>query len=184
MEKIWGKTMLTIQRYLERVTKAIDSLIYKKALASGYVSSKRLTERSAFTVTNDIINLSQRKVNLINLNIICLNALKGIEENSAKLLILKFIDGLQSAEIASILGFSNRTYFRKLEKAYDDLGKWLKKNNFINCYFERLCKNEGWIMDVFYKNLEENKEKDIGEYINNVVKKLKKSTSKNLELSL
>ena len=85
MEKIWGKTLVTIQKYLARITKTIDSLIYKKALASGYVSTKNLTKQSAFVVTDSIISLSQRKVNLINLNVVCLNALKGIGPNSAKL---------------------------------------------------------------------------------------------------
>lgn len=186
MEKIWGKTLLTIQKYLERITKTIDSLIYKKALASGYVNTKNLTKQSAFTVTDNIINLSQRKVNLINLNIVCLDALKGIEINSAKLLILKYIDGLPSAEIASTFGFSNRTYFRKLEKAHDDLGKWLKQNNFSNKYFERLCKDEGWIMEIFYRNLEEScDKKDLSkDYISKMIKHLKKSMINKLDLNL
>lgn len=186
MEKIWGKTLVTIQKYLARITKTIDSLIYKKALASGYVSTKNLTKQSAFVVTDSIISLSQRKVNLINLNVVCLNALKGIGPNSAKLLILKFIDGLPSAEIASIFGFSNRTYFRKLDKAYDDLGKWLKQNNFSNNYFQRLCKDEGWIMEIFYRSLEDScDKKDLSqEYISKMIKHLNKSMINKLDLNL
>ena len=103
-----------------------------------------------------------------------------------KLLILKFIDGLPSAEIASIFGFSNRTYFRKLDKAYDDLGKWLKQNNFSNNYFQRLCKDEGWIMEIFYRSLEDScDKKDLSqEYISKMIKHLNKSMINKLDLNL
>lgn len=148
--KIWGKTIMSVQKYLERVTRAIDSVIYKKALASGYVSTKNLTDQSSFAVSNFIINMSQRKVNLINLNTICFNALKVIDKFNAKLLILKHIDGLTSAEIASLIGVSNRTYFRKINKAYDAFAEWLENNKLTEKYFCDKYKDEGWIMEVFY----------------------------------
>ncbi len=183
--KVWGKTIMMIQKYLERVTKAIDSLVYKKALASAFVNLKNLIEQSAYFVTNGLIELSERKIRLINLNTICSKALDGIDKANAKLLILKFVDGLQSKEIASMLGFSDRTYFRKLNEAYDDLGKWLKKNNFTEEYFMKNFKNEGWIMEVFYKNKEENKKNENflnEEIMNGIIKNLNKPRAINFEL--
>lgn len=176
--KVWGITIVTVQKYLEKVTKAIDSLIYKRALASGYVSSKNLTEQGAYNVTKNIIDLSERKVNLINLNTICFNALREIDRVSAKILILKFIDALPSSEIASILEISDRTYFRKLNLAYEDLGKWLLKNKYTDDYFKEKYINEGWIMDVFYKNIEtKNKREELTEeqFMKNIIKNLNKS---------
>ncbi len=38
--------MMMIQKYLERVTRAIDSLVYKRALTSVFVNSKNLTEQA------------------------------------------------------------------------------------------------------------------------------------------
>lgn len=174
--KVWGKTIMSVQKYLERVTKAIDSLISKKAFASCYVSLKNLTEQSADSVANNIINLSERKVNLINLNTICLNALKEIDKISAKILILKYIDGLTSADIASLLEISDRTYFRKLNIAYNDFENWLKINNFTDAYFEKRYKNEGWIMEAFYKNKEENEKKEIADedLLNSIIKNINK----------
>lgn len=112
--KIWGKTIVSVQRYLEKVTKAIDSLIGKKAVASAFVNLKNLTEQSAYSVANSLIELSERKVNLINLNVICHKALREIDKLSAKILVLKFIDCLPSAEIALLIEVSDRTFFENL----------------------------------------------------------------------
>lgn len=184
--KEWGKTMVMIQKYLERVTKAIDSLVYKRAMTSVFVNSKNLTEQSAYAVTNNLIELSERKIRLINLHTICSNALKGIDKNSAKLLILKFVDGLPSVEIASLLELSDRTYYRKLNEAYGSLENWLKRNNFTEEYFRTNFKNEGWIMDVFYKNMAE-KEKKEGfvndDFFNSVIKNLNKKPKRADSLS-
>lgn len=177
--KIWGKTIMTIQRYLTRVTNAIDSLISKRALASGFVNTRNLTKQNAYSVTKDIIDLSQRKINLINLNIICVNALKGIDALSSKILILKFIDGLHSSEIASLLGISDRTFFRKLNCAYSELEKWFINNHITNKFFENKCKDEGWIMEVFFRCKEENKKKkfslDDKNFFDNIIKIIKKN---------
>jgi sRNA-binding regulator protein Hfq len=152
--KIWGKTILTVQKYLERVTRAIDSIIYKKAISSAYVNSKNLTELNSLAVSDFILNLSERKVNLINLNTICMKALRGIDRMSAKLLILKHIDERTSAEIAGLLGISDRTYFRKLNSAYEELENWLKTNNYTSKYFENKLRDEGWIIELYLRNKE------------------------------
>ena len=69
--KIWGKTMLSVQRHLGRVAKAIDEIIMKRALSSVFVTTKNLMEQSSETVSNYIINISESKVNLINLSFFC-----------------------------------------------------------------------------------------------------------------
>lgn len=178
--RVWGKTIISVQKYLERVISAIDSLISKKALASVFVNSKNLTEQNAYSVANTLIELSERKINLINLNIICSDALQNINKLSAKILILKFIDCLSSAEIASLIGVSDRTFFRKLNFAYDELAKWLSRNNYTKEYFEKNYKNEGWIMEAFYKNKEINDKKDFSseDYLDSILHNLNKKKTK------
>lgn len=152
--KVWAKTMLTVQRHLEKVTKALDELIYKKAISSAFVTSKNLMEQTCQRLGDFIINVSETKVNLINLNTICVSALKGIDKTSAKILILKHIENKTSADIFSLLNMSERTYFRKLNLAYEKLESWLFKNGFTSDYFMKKYSNEGWIMEAYYKNLE------------------------------
>lgn len=181
--KIWARTMLAVQRHLGKVAKKIDEIIMKKAVASVYVTSKNLMEQSCENVSNFILNMSESKVNLINLNTICVNALKGIDKISAKILILKHIDGRSGAEISKLLNLSDRTYYRRLNSAYESIACWLKKNNYTPEFFEKHFSKEGWIMEAYYlsKSLFEanNKENETVFFENNffgsVVSKITKA---------
>ena len=88
--KIWARTLLTVQKYLERICNSIDACIEKKAMASSFVNSKNMYNNDCASVADWIINMSERKKQLINLNVICISALKGIERNFAKILALKY----------------------------------------------------------------------------------------------
>lgn len=181
--KIWARTMMIVQRHLAKVTRALDEVIYKRAISSGFVTSRNLTEQSSESVSNFIINVSQTKVNLINLNTICVNGLKSIDKISSKILILKHIDGRTSFEISKLLNISERTYFRRLNTAYDNFASYLEKNGFDGKYFLEKFSNEGWLMEVYLnsKNFFEGKEKSdfFGEinlgFLKGVIKSISKS---------
>ena len=149
--KVWARTLMTIQKYLERICNSIDACIEKKATASMYVNTKNFFQNDSLSVSNWMIEMGERKVNLINLNVICLNALKSIDKTHAKILALKYFDRMQSADISSLLGISERTYFRKLNAAYESLESWLLKNGYDAEYFVTKLQNEGWITEVYYE---------------------------------
>lgn len=181
--KIWARTMLSVQRHLGRVARKIDEIIMKKATASVYVTSKNLMEQSSENVSNFILNMSESKVNLINLNTICVSGLKGIDKVSAKILILKHIDGQSGAEISKLLNLSDRTYYRRLNTAYENLALWLRKNKYTPEFFEKHFSKEGWIMEAYYisKNLFETNSKEAeniffeNSFLGNVVNKITKA---------
>ena len=166
--KIWARTILTVQRHIAKVVRALDEIIYKRALSSIYVTTKNLTEQSSEAVSNFIINVSETKVNLINLNTICIDGLKAIDKLCSKILILKHIDGRTSLEIANLLDISERTYYRRLNKAYELFADYLQENGFCEQYFMDKFVNEGWIMEVYYscKNFFSGKEN--GEIFNEI----------------
>lgn len=166
--KIWARTILTVQRHIAKVVRALDEIIYKRAISSIFVTTKNLIEQSSEAVSNFIINVSEAKVNLINLNTICIDGLKAIDKLCAKILILKHIDGRTSAEIANLLSISERTYFRRLNKAYDLFADYLDENGFDDQYFMDKFSDEGWIMEVYYscKNFFSGKES--GEIFNEI----------------
>ncbi len=149
--KIWARTLLTIQKYLERICKSIDACIEKRALASYYVNSKNFYKNDCASVADWIIEMSERKKQLINLNIICLNALRGIDKSFAKILALKYFNRMSSVDIAKIMELSERTYFRKLNNAHESFESWLIVNGYDAKYFEENLKNEGWITEVYYE---------------------------------
>lgn len=166
--KIWARTILTVQRHIAKVVRALDEVIYKRALSSIFVTSKNLMEQSSEAISNFIINVSQSKINLINLNTICISGLKAIDKICAKILILKHIDGRTSSEIANLLSISERTYFRRLNKAYDLFADYLEENGFDERYFKEKFFDEGWIMEVYYSCKNFFNEKNNGEILGEI----------------
>lgn len=181
--KSWARTMMVVQRHLGKVTKALDEVIYKRALSSGYVTSKNFTEQSSEAVSKFIINVSQTKINLINLNTICIDCLKNINKLYSKILILKHIDGRTSQEISKLLGISERTYYRRLNCAYDNFATYLNNKGYNNEYFMNKFLGEGWLMEVYYNSVDffegKNKGEVIGEidlgFIKGVIKNITKA---------
>lgn len=149
--KIWARTLLTVQKYLERICNSIDACIEKKALASSFVNSKNIYKNNCASVADWIIDMTERKKQLINLNVICLDALKGIDSTFAKILALKYFDRMSSLDIANVMQLSERTYFRKLNNAHDSFESWLAVHGFDAKYFEENFSNEGWITEVYYE---------------------------------
>lgn len=149
--KIWARTLLTVQKYLERICKSIDACIEKKALASSFVNSKNIYKNNCASVADWIIDMTERKKQLINLNVICLDALKGIDRTFAKILALKYFDRMSSLDIANVMQLSERTYFRKLNNAHDSFESWLAVHGFDSKYFEKNFSGEGWITEVYYE---------------------------------
>ncbi len=162
---VWVRTILTVQKYLERVCFSIDACIEKKINASCYVTSKNFAENSAEFLSNWIIGMTNKKVNLINLNVICMDALRGIDRNLAKILALKHFEGMQARDIIDIMGLSERTYFRRLNNAYIEFEKFLAKHGYTPAFFEKMLEKEGWITEIYYENEKAIKENRKNEFL-------------------
>ena len=144
----WSKTVLGVYRYLPRVSNAFDRLVKTRAYNSGYVSSNS-SFNDVFNVTTAILDLTERKITLINLKLIIEKALKMIDKNYARLLIYKYIDGKKSTEIAEKFGFCLRTYFRKINSALTSFSKALTRLGYGDEKLFKMLKNEKWILDVY-----------------------------------
>jgi len=66
----WVKTILYTYNYLGRVADGIDKLVTQNALNSFYFRGERQSENGVMSVANRIIELSSRKVRLINLKVL------------------------------------------------------------------------------------------------------------------
>lgn len=144
----WSKTILEVYRYLPRVTYAYDKIIKSKAINSQYTRTYD-SFNNVFDVTNSIIDLSQRKITLINLKIITEKILKTIDKKYAKLLVLRFVDGYKFSELANIFKVSQRTLFRRITKALDSFTHNLVLQGFDSKKLFDELKEENWIMEVY-----------------------------------
>jgi hypothetical protein len=146
--KIWCKTFLNIYRSLEKITFAIDKIVLTSGLnISGDV----------YFTANKMIELTNRKITLINLKLLIEKQLSELPSTYAKLLILKYVDRLRGEDIATAFKISNRTYFRRHNAALKSFELCLKKNGKDHKTLLEVCKKEAWIMDLYNKFLEQEK---------------------------
>ena len=145
----WSRTVLEIYNYLPRVTYAYDKIIKTRAYNSANMSSNNLGFNNVENVTNSIINLSQRKVTLINLKLIIEKALKSMDKELAKIIIFKFIDKKKSVEIAEKLDVCLRTMFRKVNLALDSFSKALQRMGYSQEKLKGMLNKEKWICKVY-----------------------------------
>ncbi len=148
MNNIWSKTILQVYRYLPRVASAYDKMINSRALGSQFSNSLNMATQSATSVANTIIDLSQRKITLINMKLITENCLKEIDRDLAKLLILKYVNGKKSVEIAQKMNVCLRTFFRKLNSALESFSLSLSRLGYNNDRLNDMLKDEKWILAV------------------------------------
>ena len=145
----WSKTILGVYKYLPRVTLAFDKLVKSRAYNSSATSLYNLAFNDIMNVANSIINLTQRKNNLINLKVIIDKTLKSIDLTSARILIYKYFDNKKSADIAKMLNVCNRTYFRKVNSALTHFTYALARQGYDSFKLFQMLKNEKWIMSVY-----------------------------------
>ncbi len=144
-----AKTILMVYRYLDRIADAIDRLIERRALNSFYVGVLGNNDNSIYSVADYIINLSERKIKLINLKILIDMALEDCHILSSQILIEKFMDNEKSFDIAKRHNLSERTYFRRLNEALDNFSSSLCKLGFCENKLLDYISSEKWIMEVY-----------------------------------
>ena len=147
-KNIWAKTILSTYRYLERIAGAIDKMIEDRGLYSRDMSGANFSSNNIFNLAEKLIELSERKVKLINLKILTEKALETCGDNSAGLLIAKYIDGKRNLDIIEERGLSYRTYFRRLSDAEFRFEEALAHNGYDHKKLNEYLSSEKWILEV------------------------------------
>lgn len=143
--KVWSKTLLSIYRHLFKLTRAIDKMVLEFGLNSCRFCGVCGTYNSA----QKIIELTDRKVNLINLKVLIEKVLTKVDDVSCKILTLKFIDRMSNETIMDVLDIKRRTYFRKYQSALNSFANMLLIEGYNNEKIVNLIGSETWIFDVY-----------------------------------
>lgn len=114
-KNVWAKTILSVYFYLEKITCAIDKIIESRVDASKYYSRNSFND--IYTISNHILSLTDRKVKLINLKVLCDKALESMPEDMVRILLVAFVEKRRAEDAAKSLGISVRNYFRKMPLA-------------------------------------------------------------------
>ena len=150
--KIWAKSFFSIYRCLNSLIKSLDGYIDIRASTCFYSTLSRLTLCGTEKVFNDITTLINKKITLLNVKMLTEKLLSSLPENSARFLVLKYIDGYTFEKTAQSLEISTRTAMRwnisVLNKCADLLRGWGYSHKKMLDFVD----NEKWIVE-FYNNL-------------------------------
>ena len=162
---LWTKTIMTIYKYLDRIAGAIDNLVERQALNSYYSGFRN---DGVMDLADKIIELSERKVKLINIKVLTEKTLEKMDKESAQLLIEKYIDNDKSEIIATRHNLPMRTYFRRQNQAEDAFTAYIALQGFSESKLnEYLCK-ENWITEV-YNNFQTKEFEEISSFMDKKV---------------
>ena len=153
----WGKTILTVYKYLDRVTEAIDKMVKQNAMNSFYFSGTNQSRNGVMDVADRIIALSQRKVRLINIKVLADKALLECDGGSSQILIERYLDGDNAQTIADRHNLNLRTYFRHLVSAEEKFCAIMARYGFGEKRLEKYLADEKWILEIYY-NFKKNNE--------------------------
>ena len=147
--EIWAKTLISIYRFLPAIADAVDNLIKKKTINSLYYNSN--FQSSTYEIANNVIELTERKIKLINIKVILEQAITNLKLNDKKLLVLYYIDGVDKFDIMKIFNISQRTFFRRKELAIISLGKQLSALGYNSEKLSKYLKSEHWLINTYNK---------------------------------
>lgn len=148
-EMVWSKTILTVYRYLERVSNAIDKIVRRSGLSSGNIYGQNYLRNNVLSISQKMIDLSERKVTLINLKVLTDEIFTKMKKEDACLLIERYIDGKKVKDIALKHNFSIRTAFRKIEIGEIFFTKALISRGFVPAKLEKQLSGEKWILRAY-----------------------------------
>ncbi len=145
----WARTILTVYRYLERIAGAIDKIVMQRALGSSNIVGQNYFYNNTLTISEKLIELSERKVTLINLKVLIEDALGDMDEKDANVLIQKYVDGLRNKDLAESQCVGLRTIFRKVEKAELAFKGKIVSKGFNDIRLKDMLKDEIWINNAY-----------------------------------
>lgn len=147
----WGKTVMGVYKYLERITNSYDKVFDARAMSGKDMGSRSRVRNNTLSLTTSLIDLMGRKIALINLKVLTEKSLLQMDRTYARILILKYCDCRTSEDISKSFGFSTRTYFRKLNNALSSFEKTMAMLGYDSDALYELVKNEKWIVDAYKK---------------------------------
>lgn len=152
-QKIWAKTLLASYNSLETIANAVDNLVVSQGInsANNHLTTIENAER--------IINLIQRKKLLVNLKVLVDSTVAKLDNLSARLIIMRYLDNIKPDICLEILKLSRRTYFRRLDRALDEFSLKLKLSGYTPDVLEQLVQKEYWIKEHYNNFLKQELQK-------------------------
>ena len=157
--EVWAKTFFLIYRCLDKLAKSIDVYVNVRASSTFYKNLKNITLCSTQKVCDDITELTNKKISLINIKYLADQMLMALSEQSARFIILKYIEGKTLEETAKVLDISLRTANRWNLSVIAKCAKILKNLGFNHNKIVKIVGSEKWVFGIVDKVIEEEQTK-------------------------
>lgn len=148
----WIKTVLCAKRFLPSIIRLIDKNVFEAASSSSFGSfifDDRLN--GTYAQIEQLIEMEDRKLSLINMNMIAENLYNCLEKKYRDFVELKFFKNKNYSFVASELDIDERTLYRWNKIVFVKLLKYCKLNNWTTIFFENQLKKEKWLLPHFEK---------------------------------
>lgn len=149
--KFWIKTLLSAFGNIPEVIKAVDKIIEIQASSMSFINDIYGTEKTTLNQVEKVIDLSERKNNLLNIYLITKNLFSSVSDEDRLFLERKYVFNWTADELANEYGVSSRTIFRKTEKLIDKIYLSTKRRNWSLKFITLQVKNESWLNEKFKK---------------------------------
>ena len=139
-ELIWAKTILGVYNSIEKYILKLDTTISNLSL---------MPQLNVDIVTTKIIDLSDRKISLINLKLIIEKLIASCKAKHLRILSLRHIQGLTMEEIALVMNITERTCYRLYADALKNFVVNMQNFGYSSSWFYEYLKMEKWILHQF-----------------------------------
>lgn len=147
MYRVFAKTILTAYSSLELVSNQIDVLV-RRRVSAGYCAGD-CSCISAQRQIEEIVTLMNKKANLINLKLLADEVLASMDGANKTILTDRYIKKIKWEQTMEQMGFSKRTFFRRVEKAHESFAKGCFARGYDQKWFEENYFDQSWIKDIF-----------------------------------
>lgn len=148
-KKVWTKTVLQAYNYINRICRVIDKHVIEKSSMS-HLNSYGYDDTIA--ITESIIDLIERKRNLLQLKCLIDDSVAFLQEDLRKVVVLGFFDKQSSWEISEMLCVSTRTVHRLMQKALKQCYIQFEKNGYDVNTFLTMFISEPWLIGMYNAN--------------------------------
>lgn len=143
LQFVWTDLLFRNYNNLVNFADAVDKKIEK--LTTADVSATYNT----MEISNRIIDLMQKKISLCNAKVLVEKVLKNLDKESARILILKYIDGHTMERMAKLTKQSVRTIYRKFQKARELFATTMLQMGYDDNKLQNLFENQLWIYNDY-----------------------------------
>lgn len=147
-----AKVLISAYRLIERNCDLINEFVYRHAINFG--PSPEYC--STYDVTNNIINLMERKNRLINLKLMIDEIVSGLNPDDKKIISAKMRFNLSIKSLCEVFEIpSMRTAFRRIQAALEHFTMRANSSEYKE-KLEYMLDNEQWIVSMRAEQLEKN----------------------------